>query len=586
MPIILFSVSEPAFAGNYFIAPNGSDSGGDGTSTRPWQSLERISQKIKDNTITCGDTVYAKGGMYNSTSDYLDIRKKCAQDNKLTIRNNPGETPIFNSNGRLVYQTHIIHIIGAEHIVFDGLHFSPEGSTDLNALVGISGNHIEIKNCLLEGGEDPTPEYFPKDYNASRIININGDFNYIHHNIIRRTGDTSPGYNKGYLFVLANAANFNRISENHLSEGYHDCGSIFGEYNEYVNNIVNPAAGHGILTREESDYNLIEGNLIAGADWNETYVKNGIFMKGNYTIVRRNIVWHDPTLSDPGTNPPRVGDTAIAQYRGDNNKFYNNVFFGMDRGGMKLNNEGSVSQTNNTWLNNVAAGNSQQASYCFETDLYNLDKEIDYWNPTDLNTFKNNFVMKKVGGVWQDNAVNVHRITQTCNSENDKTVSWMEENYPAWSDNVYSSAGCPGLDPKFTNPSSGDFSISADSCLRDKGRWLTLVAGDDSASGTNLKVDDAAFFWFSNFDNRGDQIIIDGDSAKIRTITAIDHANNILTLDSSVSRSPGNSKIYLYKSFLNPDTVLFSGSAPDIGAFEFISSNKRPNPPTQLRKAD
>jgi hypothetical protein len=96
-----------------------------------------------------------------------------------------------------------------------------------------------------------------------------------------------------------------------------------------------------------------------------------------------------------------------------------------------------------------------------------------------------------------------------------------------------------------------------------------------------MKVEDAGYFWYSNFDNTGDQIIIDGDTNKIRTITAIDSTNNILTLYSAVSRTPGRSKVYLYKSFCDPTTVLFAGPAPDIGAFEYPF--RPPDTPTGLQ---
>ena len=594
--LILLSSSLPALAENFYIAPannqdgpRGSDSTGDGSEAKPWASLEKIDSKIDDGTIKCGDTVFARGGKYNKLNDYLEIRKPCSKENKLIIRNAPGETPIFNTNGKDRYGIQAVWLWDAEYIVLDGLHFSPEGSTDANRLIRIHGNHNEVKNCLLEGGSDPTPDEgidgeYDVDYNMNRIIEIEGtgSYNYIHHNTIRKVGSTKHPYNSGYLFQINGQATYNRIAFNQISEGYHDCGLIYGDYNEYIGNIASPAVGYAPATQPESDRTLIERNKITGVDWNVGYVKAGIFLKGTNSVVRNNIVWHDPKVIEPNPNFKTLGDTAIAVYIGVSNKIYNNVFHGVDRGGLKIVYEGL--HQNNSWLNNVFAANSQNNPYCIEREIYDMDKTRDYWNATDGNTFRNSFVMRFQNGAWEDDGVSVHRLTDRCSPEQDKPVSWMEANYASWSDNLYSSAGCPGLDPIFKNAAAGDFSLRSDSCLRDKGRWLTFVAQSDDGADNTLRVDDAAYFWFSKFDNKGDQIIIDGDPKKIRSITAIDLQNNTLSLDSPVSRTPGSSKIYLYKSFIDPNTVLFFGPAPDIGAFEYPSVG--PNPPKDLKLLD
>jgi hypothetical protein len=153
---------------------------------------------------------------------------------------------------------------------------------------------------------------------------------------------------------------------------------------------------------------------------------------------------------------------------------------------------------------------------------------------------------------------------------NRESVRQAENAYPEWGGKSYNYS-----DPKFVNAANGDFTIQAGSSLIDKGRYLTQANG--GGSGTSLTVDDAKFFWYSEIDGAGDQIAI-GSASQTRTITSI--SGNTLHLNQSASWNDGD-PIYLYKSFSDSSTVLFSGSAPDIGASEYPAG--QPAPPSDLR---
>jgi hypothetical protein len=129
-------------------------------------------------------------------------------------------------------------------------------------------------------------------------------------------------------------------------------------------------------------------------------------------------------------------------------------------------------------------------------------------------------------------------------------------------------------DPGFTNAAGRDYTLSAGSALIDAGAFVTTAA--TSGSGTNLPVADALYFYsgYGIAGEVGDLVQLQGQTATAR-VTAINYATNTLTLSAPLTWTAGQGLHLAY-----------SGSAPDVGAFEYGSSNptpSRPSPPRNLR---
>ena len=98
--ILLILMASPVIAADYYISPSGNDAGS-GSVGDPWRSLSRA-----DGSLSAGDTLYCRGGTYTSTLDYFQSSASGTQNNPITIRNYPGETPISGSGNEWIQQTH------------------------------------------------------------------------------------------------------------------------------------------------------------------------------------------------------------------------------------------------------------------------------------------------------------------------------------------------------------------------------------------------------------------------------------------------------------------------------------------------
>lgn len=101
-----------------FIAPTGSDANR-GTFDSPWLSIPKLLASLKP-----GQTGYARGGTYANT--FIDgstpVSAQGAANAYLTIRNYPGETPIFSGSAATFNALGFGN--GAAYIIVDGLQFT------------------------------------------------------------------------------------------------------------------------------------------------------------------------------------------------------------------------------------------------------------------------------------------------------------------------------------------------------------------------------------------------------------------------------------------------------------------------------
>jgi hypothetical protein len=140
---------------------------------------------------------------------------------------------------------------------------------------------------------------------------------------------------------------------------------------------------------------------------------------------------------------------------------------------------------------------------------------------------------------------------------------WSEQSVNTWANNWTNSVVGSGGDPVFV---ANSYRLQETSPCVDAGGWLTTCDGD--GSGTSLTVADANYFFpgivASGTAFPGDTIQLQGQT-NTATITAI--SGNTLTLSASLTWTNGQGV-----------SLAYSGSAPDIGAFEFAGETP-PEPP-------
>ena len=111
------------------------------------------------------------------------------------------------------------------------------------------------------------------------------------------------------------------------------------------------------------------------------------------------------------------------------------------------------------------------------------------------------------------------------------------------------------LDPLLADPDHGDFTLQSSSPSRNAGVPLTTTSGSGSNSNAITVVDAG---WFVSPQGTLDSDVIQIGSNIVKMVR-INHTTNVIVVNQNISWSSGDGVSYPY-----------SGSAPDIGAYEHV----------------
>jgi hypothetical protein len=364
-------------------------------------------------------------------------------------------------------------------------------------------------------------------------------------------------------------SNYNTISNNTIGGGSDNIGLIHSDRNLIeANNIT--SGRHTLWTIHAGNFNVIRNNYF----YNAIQKIGEIFDASSdppimYNATKYNLVEHNIFAYTPGSS------YAGIQYAGQNGIIRNNVFYDGQGVGLAMAcypDEALWNTYNrvyhNVFYNNTGGGIETGYSNPLYPEYHFLD-----------NMFKNNILYKNHPGpeVWNDNLPGGSQITHrrmvgfvfTNNNiinetpgEND--VIWRntgptlislvtaETNYPS----LY--VNNKEVVPGFIDTESYNFHLNSSSPMIDAGTFLTKTVG--VGSGTSMAVEDATYFCdgFGIEGEKGDVIQLKGDTKTARII-GIDYANNTLTLDQPLSWTVDQGV-----------SLAYNGSAPDIGAYEYV----------------
>jgi hypothetical protein len=135
---------------SYYISPTGSDTTGNGSYNSPWASIN----KFIAIPPSPGYTLYCRGGTYTGISDIVIANISGTVSAPITIRNYPGDIPIFQGTNT-TYNYGLLIQEATSYLVIDGLQFTNFRPTsagvieiyDANTTVG--PHHITIRNCKI-----------------------------------------------------------------------------------------------------------------------------------------------------------------------------------------------------------------------------------------------------------------------------------------------------------------------------------------------------------------------------------------------------------------------------------------------------
>jgi uncharacterized repeat protein (TIGR02543 family) len=512
-----------AEAATYYVDGQRGNDGNTGQSVAaPWRTLGKANSEIQP-----GDTVYIREGTYGQT---IRPDRSGTQGNYITYaRYDDEEVVITNvSDGADLRDRHYIRI--------DGLKFLNVGRfwVNMNMASGGSATYNIIQNCHLEEALGWAGFWLEGAARYNKILN---------NTIIGYTGPDD-------LVYLRGGPSYNVIEGNDLQYGAHNAININVNCLKNVirNNTVRNPWHTSVGAWRNSDQTLIEGNVIldsgenhedipirpAGQDEERQVTRDknrqyhhSIQLGSSDCIIRNNLLVNNGGMELDTYDPAR----ALR------NRIYHNTFH--------KNSHGLYSESGNPVYGNVIKNN------IFKD---NIEYEISSHISSAAGENENHYIANSIIGTI--------RITHLGGT---RELSYFQSTYPAFffgntqADPLWVAPGAAREDDN-RHLESASFHLRSTSPMIDAGRFLTETTS--SGSGTLVPVKDARCFYdgWGIPGEQGDLIQLEGQTQTAR-IVSIDYQNDRITVDRTLNWSVGQGV-----------SLPYHGSAPDIGAFEYVSA--------------
>jgi len=528
--LLFFMTANAVTAATYYVATNGNDNN-NGSINAPFKTIQKAA-----NTVSAGDTVHVRAGTYNQR---VALNRSISPGAYITFQNYPGETAILDGTGLghgdmiAGFDVSYYKIVGFKIRNYAGRAIAMHGEL----------SHIEIRNNeIYNGNQPPSGTYGHAIYvSAMRwpgptytvITDVIIDNNYIHD---VKTGPDEGAHDEA-LTVVLNVSRF-QITNNILDTVNHIGIDAIGRGANYPHN--------GIIA------NNIVRNSGYGASDTGIYIDGAknITIENNSTYNNRGHGIYTGNEDDYGSPSPVITDGIIVRKNVSRNNLRNisigGGYYGTSQNARVVHNTAVTNTTGkqgNYYLakgtghvakNNIGYFGSTGAFYMLENG----------WNLTTNPTLNyNNYYPASATGMrfWYGN--------------NDSSWTTLS----AYSAATGQDANSISTDPKFTNLGANDFTLQSDSPAIDAGDFLTRTTS--SGSGTSVTVADARYFHggYGISGVSGDTIRVGSNTV---TVTGVNYSTGVLTVTPSISWNNNDGVSYAY-----------SGSKPDIGAYEYIPVN-------------
>lgn len=137
---LLIGIPLSIHAADFYISPTGDDSSGDGSISSPWRTLGEAQNHVGD-----GDTIYCREGVYSATKEWLWCGGSVSQP--ITIRNYPGETPIFDGAAETFSESEAIIAFETQNLILDGLVVRNNDTG--RGISAYQSENITVQNCTV-----------------------------------------------------------------------------------------------------------------------------------------------------------------------------------------------------------------------------------------------------------------------------------------------------------------------------------------------------------------------------------------------------------------------------------------------------
>src|SRR5580692_205812 len=440
---VITLVTQPATGTTYYVSTTGSNSN-PGTLSRPWRTIQHAA-----NTVSAGDTVYVRRGVYN---EVVSMKSSGSESvGFITFSSYPGELATLDGTGLAITN-------------------GQWGLFSLPSLSYIVINGFEIRNYKTnKRSEVPIGIWIFGAGSNLQIVN-----NHIHN--IETNAKTNPqqcGSNAFGLTVYGTKApasiNALVISGNevdHLKTGCSETLSVDGNVENFVisNNLIHDNDNIGIdaigfeHVSPDSKYDQardgeIRGNTVynitsyGNPDYGKQYAADGLYIDGGKQIVvEQNLIHNvDLGIEMASEHEHHVTSQVIAR----NNLVYRDNSNGMSIGGYAGNVGGTDHCTivNNTLFSDGSKGsnnNSGEFQIQFHATSNIFYNNIVYANTVAL--FLNNLTFKPLNPAAIDYNLYFSRVGAASGN-----WTWEGKNYTGYS-TYREKTGLDANSPPFSDP--------------------------------------------------------------------------------------------------------------------------------------
>jgi hypothetical protein len=519
--IALSLICANAFSATYWVSPTGNSSWENCKNDSPLNGTQACSIVTANANANAGDTINIRGGTYyyNGTFNATIIpgyppyptNRTGTSGNPITYTNYLNEEVIFDGNNAL-YSTGL-ELSGVNYIRVNGIHFK-----DYQYIFEIkNSSYNEITNCVFEHPTAKVPS-----------IESNSTHNKISNCTFLKAGTTTKGIceDNGDLLLIGLGAldesSYNTIENSVFYHSGHASLAVYSNHNVIRNNFMHnegwldcswcnyqtdKCGNRNIGTLYEAGHtNLFENNILSFAGIaTDGEVGSGLELATSNNIVRYNKIYAN---SGAGIMTYDKSSTGPGwRVKANNNYIYFNTIY------------------KNGDVNFLFYGKPDRGGIWFSINTAN-------------NIAKNNILYQnKYGGI-------------TCFGSCQNNTN--ENN---WDQNG---------DPMFVNPAIGDpfnqalpdLKLQNNSPCINKGTFLTTITSN-TGNGTTIIVADANYFTDGWGIIEGDTIQLEGQATTAKILN-INYQAKTIILDKTVFWVQGQGI-----------SLAYSGSAPEIGAYEF-----------------
>jgi hypothetical protein len=524
----------------YFVSAHGAD-GNIGTADAPFRTIARACALAAP-----GDTVVIRDGDYRET---IRPARSGEAGRPITFEGHEG------AEVRITEVDTGGDITDRSWLTFRRLSFV---DCERHWIWGTNAHHITVEECSFDNSTEDTNRWEGVGCADGSYLTIRR-CRFGQWGSAARANGTKPGEVHGAGDMIRGwPCDYTLIEENDF-RGARSGHSVIAAHGHYIvirNNVIQNLWQKGLDIGERmfrgkhvpGSHYLFENNRVSNTRLNYPEAANGgvgLQVYSYDSIYRYNTFASNEVLgveAGPWGDPDKGHDITPGL---DNNRFYNNTFWGHGRGGMVLLSPPvrDKDTSRNAIVNSIFAGNGASPK---KPEEMGVQLRMRLRNTAD--GYGDNWVL---GNCFSGPDGNSHAVAigDVCHDP-----AWCDASDPEhFGGNIWA-------DPRLADPAREDFSLASDSPCAGAGRDLTQTIGPGDAS-RDLRLRDAAYLCDGYGLVSADWIRI-GETEPVQ-IQAIDYRLNVVTLVSPRTWRHGD-PVNLYRD--SSGNVVLRGAYPDIGA--------------------